>query len=75
MSAEPPASSRAALAQGEIELCASHAACLMIDPPLGKFPPMSFSHPVLHNASARWRAGGGSTGLLAILKCARHLLA
>lgn len=31
---------------------------------------MTFSHPVLHNASARWRSGGGSAGLVALLKCA-----
>ena len=28
-------------------------------------------HPVLYNASARWKTGGGSAGLVALLTCAR----
>jgi len=38
------------------------------DPPLGKMPPFTFTHPVLHGASQRWRKGGGTAGLLAILR-------
>lgn len=38
------------------------------DPPLGKMPPFTFTHPVLHGASERWRKGGGTNGLLAILR-------
>ena len=53
---EPPAD--APPATGEIEF----------DPPLGKMPPFTFTHPVLHGATQRWRRGGGTAGLLAILR-------
>ena len=75
----------ATTSSSEITLCATQtaplprhrhpAACThappacVSDPPLGKFPPWSFQHPVLVGASARWRAGGGSAGLIALLKC------
>jgi hypothetical protein len=86
MSAEQPEPARPALREGEIELCGEAQplgppvpSCVLLipdvcshrsDPPLGKFPPMTFSHPVLYNASARWRSGGGTAGLVALLKCA-----
>ena len=42
--------------------------CLHSDPPLGSVPDFTFSHPVLRGMNERWRRGGGSTRLMAILK-------
>jgi hypothetical protein len=39
------------------------------EPPLGKFPSWSFRHPVMDGAGERWRKGGGTGGLLRLLKC------
>ena len=38
------------------------------DPPLGKVPAFTFSHPVLAKASATWKENGGYKRLLEILR-------
>merc|ERR1712032_347355 len=46
----------------------AHDGEIEFDPPLGKMPPFTFMHPVLHGASERWKSGGGSKRLMEILK-------
>ena len=48
-------------------------ACLTArsDPPLGFVPDFTFLSPVMSGSSARWKRGGGSEGLLRILRYAR----
>mmetsp|Transcript_13719 Transcript_13719/g.28936 ORF Transcript_13719/g.28936 Transcript_13719/m.28936 type:complete len:152 (+) Transcript_13719:739-1194(+) len=47
---------------------AEHDGEITFNPPLGKMPPFTFMHPVLHGASERWKNGGGVNGLLGILR-------
>mmetsp|Transcript_21380 Transcript_21380/g.53325 ORF Transcript_21380/g.53325 Transcript_21380/m.53325 type:complete len:144 (+) Transcript_21380:51-482(+) len=47
---------------------ATHPEEIEFDPPLGKVPNFTFSHPVLVGSVDRWRKNGGSTRLLQILK-------
>lgn len=48
------------------------AALARSDPPLGFMPDFTFRSPVMSGAAARWKKGGGSEGLLRIMRCVRQ---
>ena len=81
--APAPEAAPPAAATDEISLCAprrshttrrsAHPACsayVRSDPPLGFVPAFTFKSPVFSGASERWKKGGGSTGLMRIMRCA-----
>jgi len=47
------------------------AAVARSDPPLGFVPDFTFRSPVMSGSSARWKKGGGSEGLLRIMRYVR----
>jgi len=47
------------------------AALARSDPPLGFVPDFTFRSPVMSGSSARWKKGGGSEGLLRIMRYVR----